>query len=209
METDTLIAASQTGVLIAGLAAGTLNCALLVYNLARPGFGFWPAPDKSRWQHLTALTLFRVVCAALVLYALLAIVRSGGGTPLNYLLGLPVMAAAYGVTLWGYKSLGLENTYCGAEGLVTEGLYAYTRNPQYVSSVMAAIGLAITAGSWTVLGLTGVLFAVYALFALNEERFLVEHYGRAFLDYMSRTPRFIGLRSLEQAREDVGDLLAR
>jgi len=26
---------------------------------------------------------------------------------------------------------------------------------------------------------------------------------------MSRTPRFIGLRSLEQAREDVGELLAR
>jgi protein-S-isoprenylcysteine O-methyltransferase Ste14 len=187
-----------------GLALGTaaILAGLLTYTLVVPGFGFWPAPDKSGWRHIAALTLFRGFCGLTVGFALLDLIGSGWGQPVNYLLGLPVMAAAYGVTLWGYRSLGLENTYCGAEGLVTQGLYAYTRNPQYVSSVLATLGLAITAGSWLVLGLAGALFVIYLLFALNEERWLAERYGQAFQDYRKRTPRFVGRRSLERARQD-------
>ena len=197
-----------TGTLALGLFCGTILCALLTHALLTPGVTFWPAPDKRGWRHHTALTLFRIVCAAIVLAALLEVARHGAA-PLDLAIGLPMVAAAYGVTLWGYRSLGLENTYGEATGLVTGGLYAYTRNPQYVSSVLAGIGLAIAAASWAVLGLTGMLLAVYTLFALNEERFLVQEYGERFRDYMDATPRFIGLRSLEQAREDLEARLAR
>lgn len=193
----------QVATLAVGVVAAVVLCGFLVWTKLHPGFGFWPAPDKTGWRHITALTLFRSFCGTVVVYAVLAVIANGWGHPLNYLLGLPVMAAAYGVTLWGYKSLGIENTYCGADGLVTGGLYAYSRNPQYVSSVMATLGLAITAGSWVVLALAGQLFVIYFLFAINEERWLTRGYGRAFRDYMRRTPRFVGLRSLERARTDI------
>jgi len=197
-----------TGALALGFGSGVVLCALLTHALLTPGVTFWPAPDKRGWRHHTALGLFRIVCAAIVLAAALEVILHGAAL-IDLAIGLPMVAAAYGVTLWGYRSLGLENTYGGTEGLVTGGLYAYTRNPQYVSSVLAGIGLAIAAASWTVLGLTGILLAVYTLFALNEERFLVQEYGQHFRDYMDATPRFIGLRSVEQAREDVEERLAR
>jgi hypothetical protein len=38
---------------------------------------------------------------------------------------------------------------------------------------------------------------LYALFALNEERWLLGQYGEAFADYCRKAPRFLGLRSVE------------
>lgn len=203
MPTGPITQMAHTAILALGAGAALILCALLVYTLLNPRFGFWPAADKAGWRHHTALTLFRVFCGALVIFAGLEMLTAPLPGLLNVALGLPVVAAAYGVTLWGYRSLGLENTYCGADGLVTGGLYAYSRNPQYVSSVLAGIGLAIAAGSWTVLALTGGLFAIYLLFALNEERWLAQGYGQAFMDYMRRTPRFFGLRSVDRARQQI------
>ena len=203
MLTGPTVQIIHTGSLVAALVAALLLCACLAYSLINPDFRYWPAPDRTGWRHHSALSLFRLVCGAIVVFGLLEMLTGDRPGLLNIALGVPLMAAAYGVTLWGYRSLGLENTYCGADGLVTGGLYAYSRNPQYVSSVLATLGLAMAAGSWGVLGLTGVLFTIYLLFALNEERWLANGYGRAFQDYMRRTPRFFGLRSLERARDEL------
>jgi protein-S-isoprenylcysteine O-methyltransferase Ste14 len=188
---------------LTALAAAAVLSGLLAWNLWRPSFGFWPA--ATGWQHHVAFGLFRLFCAAIVIFALAQIVVEGPGHWLRYAVGLPVMVLAFGVTLWGYRFLGLENTYCESEGLVTGGMYAYSRNPQYVTSVVATVGLAVVAGSWPVLGLAAVLFAVYFLFVLNEERWLAQGYGRAFLDYMQSTPRFVDIRSLSRAREAIFD----
>ncbi len=60
---------------------------------------------------------------------------------------LPLGLIGLGITVCGYFNLGLGNTYCGAEGLVTRGLYRFSRNPQYTSSIAGLIGLAIGANS--------------------------------------------------------------
>lgn len=208
MPTGQALDIAQTALLALGFGAGGLLSGFLAHALLTPGATFWPARHGRDWRHHTALTLFRTLCGAILAVAGLTVL-SRGITLGHLAFGLPVMAAAFGVTLWGYRTLGLENTYGGAERLVTGGLYAYTRNPQYVSSVLASVGLAITVGSWPVLGLTAMLLLVYTLFALNEERFLLAHFGRAFRAYMDSTPRFIGLRSWDRAREDVEGLLAR
>ena len=57
--------------------------------------------------------------------------------------------------------------------------------------------------SRTRLLLTGVLFALYLLFALNEERWLKGGYGRAFLDYMETVPRFLDERTFRRAITDI------
>ncbi|MCV6587240.1 MAG: phosphatidylethanolamine N-methyltransferase family protein [Marinibacterium sp.] len=183
--------------LVSALALG----GFLAWNLWRPSFGFWPA--ATGWQHHLAFGIFRIFCGMTVVFALLEIANGGLGHWLRHALGLPLMVMAFGVTLWGYRFLGLDNTYCESDGLVTGGMYAYSRNPQYVTSVLATIGLAIVSGSWIVLGLAGILFALYFLFVLNEERWLAEGYGRAFLDYMKSTPRFVDERSFARARDAI------
>ena len=167
-------------------------------SLKRPELGLWPA--STGWRHHLAFGLFRLFCGATVAFALTEIAVLGWGHPLRYVIGVPIMVMAFGITLWGYRFLGLDNTYCDSGGLVTGGMYAYSRNPQYVTSVLATVGLGIAAGSWITVGLAGVLFALYFLFVLNEERWLLKGYGAAFADYMKSTPRFIDERSLERLR---------
>ncbi len=176
---------------------------LLGWNLYRPSFGFWPAPDTDPLRHHGAFGLFRIFCGSVVVFALLEIAVTGWGSWIRYVIGLPVMGIAYGITLWGYKFLGLDNTYCDSSGLVTGGMYQYSRNPQYVTSVLATVGLGIAAGSWITVGLAGVLFVLYFLFVLNEERWLTQGYGRAFVEYMQQTPRFVDERSFERARDQI------
>ncbi|MGR3803642.1 methyltransferase family protein [Marinibacterium profundimaris] len=173
----------------------------LAYNLKTPAFGFWPA--ASGWRHATAFGIFRLFCGATVVFALAEIWAHGLGHWLRYALGVPVTVVAFGITLWGYRFLGLDNTYCEADGLVTGGMYAYSRNPQYVTSVLATVGLGIVAASPLTLVFAVVLFVLYFLFILNEERWLAEGYGRAFLEYMATTPRFIDERSFMRLRADV------
>lgn len=202
-----LLLSLHSASLIAALAAALVLGGLLAWNLYRPAFGFWPAGEAAPVRHHTAFGLFRVFCGATVVFALLEIGAHGWGHWARYAVGVPLMVAAFGITLWGYRFLGIENTYCESEGLVTGGMYAYSRNPQYVTSVLATVGLGIATGSPITLGLAGVLFLLYFLFVLNEERWLMEGYGEAFREYMQQTPRFVDERSLMRARADLLDNL--
>jgi len=191
--------------LIAAVVSALLLGGLLAWNLYRPAFGFWPAGEEAPVRHHLAFGLFRVFCGATILFAVLEIGTHGWGHWPRYAIGLPLMVAAFGITLWGYKFLGIENTYCESDGLVTGGMYAYSRNPQYVTSVLATVGLGIASGSPITLGFAAVLFLLYFLFVLNEERWLLQGYGEAFRDYMQSTPRFIDERSLIRARAAILD----
>lgn len=122
---------------------------------------------------------------------------------MRYVIGVPIMVLSFGITLWGYRFLGLDNTYCESDGLVTGGMYAYSHNPQYVTSVLATVDLGIASGSWVTLGLAALVFVIYFLFVLNEERWLLQEYGRAFQEYMHSTPRFVDERSLIRASDAI------
>ena len=179
---------------------GAVLSGLLVFNLVRPS-GFWPADPG--WRRDLTLWLFRAYAFGMVGVAGVALWVWGLGQWPRYAIGLPMMGGAYALSLWAYKGLGKDNTYFGSDGLVTVGLYAYSRNPGYVASLAAALGLAVVAGSVIVLALAGGLLAIYFLFALNEERWLAKGYGTAFLRYMVDTPRFVDARTVARAREDL------
>ncbi|MDF2231418.1 phosphatidylethanolamine N-methyltransferase family protein [Albimonas sp. CAU 1670] len=187
-------------VLAVTLAAAVLLGALLLRAFVDRDFAFWPSPKGSR-HHAVAFGLFRAFCGGTVLYALLDWGSLGWEHWSRIALGAPLMLGAFAVTLRGYAFLGLDNTYCAQDGLVTGGIYAYSRNPQYVSSVLATVGLALFAGSWGTFFLAGALFGLYLLFALNEERWLHASYGERFAQYMREAPRFLDARSFRRARE--------
>ncbi|HKK36959.1 MAG TPA: PEMT/PEM2 methyltransferase family protein [Paracoccaceae bacterium] len=197
---SSLVALAHDAALVIAVLSASVLGGLLLYNLARPSFGLWPAPESSGWRHRLSFGLFRVFCGATVVFALLDFAPLEVGGWVRWVIGAPIMLGAFGATLWGYRFLGIDNTYCEADGLVTTGLYACSRNPQYVFSVAATVGLGLTAASATTIVLAGVLFALYFLFALNEERWLADGYGAAFRSYKKETPRFIDERSIRRAR---------
>ena len=78
--------------------------------------------------------------------------------------------------------------------LVTEGLYAYVRHPQYSALFLLIVSLLI---QWPAL-LSGLmapmLFVTYLRLARREEREMIEKFGEQYLAYRARTPAFIPRR---------------
>lgn len=120
-------------------------------------------------------------------------------------LGLPTWVFYLGIVLAivGFVTvtistfdLGVEQTQ-GLEGeLRTDGLYQYSRNPQYVGYVLATVGYAVIAGSPFAIPLCGFYLAWWFSFPLAEEPWLREQYGDEYEQYLDRVPRFVGLRTL-------------
>jgi len=76
--------------------------------------------------------------------------------------------------------------------LVTTGVYARTRNPIYVGLTAGTWGMAVLRRRGGPLVAAAALTAVLAAKSYLEERALAERFGRAYLDYAARTPRFAG-----------------
>ena len=196
---DTLRLAALSGALLSAVLLG----GLLGVSLMNDRFVLWPAPDRNSWRFKLSFGLFRVFCGATIVFALADWGSMGWEHWSRLAVGGPVMVGSFAALIYCYWFLGIDNTYCGEDGLVTGGIYAYSRNPQYVSSVIATAALAITTGSAGALGLTVVLLALYTQFALNEERWLRERYSTAFGWYVEATPRFVDARSVRRARADL------
>jgi len=76
---------------------------------------------------------------------------------------------------------------------VTKGIYGYSRHPLYLSILLALIGIGIATASWIIL-LASIIFLVLVnIAASSEERYCKERYGNAYKEYLSKTPRWIGI----------------
>lgn len=88
-----------------------------------------------------------------------------------------------------------------ATSLQTTGIYAFTRNPMYLSLVLLYAGLAVLVGNWWTLMLLPLLIAVVQLYVIRrEEQYLQEAFGQAYDAYRRRVNRWIG----RTAKEPVG-----
>ena len=76
---------------------------------------------------------------------------------------------------------------------VTKGLYRYSRHPMYVSFPLIFIGTSIASASWLFLLLSIVLIITHFYNGTIEERECLEVYGKAYREYMSKTPKWIGV----------------
>ncbi|MET0688546.1 MAG: PEMT/PEM2 methyltransferase family protein [Methyloceanibacter sp.] len=175
----------------AGLVAGVTLDLLLLRTLTAPGFRIWPTPEPGSWQSLTFWGPFRGGMVATFIVAVLDWNGAGLLDGSRFVVGAPLFLIGFGITVCGYFNLGLGNTYCGAEGLVSHGLYRFSRNPQYASSITGLGGLAICTNSWLAAVLAMVMCAAYVLMALVEEAWLEERYGASYRDYCECTARFL------------------
>jgi protein-S-isoprenylcysteine O-methyltransferase Ste14 len=183
-------------VFAAGFTAGATLDLLLLRTYLAPPFRIWPTPEPGSWQSLTFWGLFRGGMVLTFVVALLDWNSAGLLAASRFLIGLPLFLVGFGITVFGYFNLGLGNTYCGADGLVSHGLYRFSRNPQYASSIAGLAGVAICANSWLTLPLAALMSAAYVLMALVEEAWLEQRYGAPYRDYCSRTARFVDIPEL-------------
>ena len=99
------------------------------------------------------------------------------------------------IYLLGFVMVLLSSISFGTAPLgdpMSKGVYAISRNPQYLGFFLAYLGTGITCASWIFLIFALVWIVSWQIGIVEEERFLLEKYGEAYRQYKSRTPRWIG-----------------
>ena len=175
--------------LATGLLAGAALVVLLTWTRLDPHLRFWPAPSHWSWQSLLFWSLFRILNIAT--FALAALDwRPWEGWSADRLLGGAVALTGGMLYALACYALGRGNLYCGRDGLVTQGIYRWTRNPQYAAAIPAFLGLALASHSWGALALTILLTATFMLMALAEEPWLEATYAEDYRAYRRSVARF-------------------
>ncbi len=95
---------------------------------------------------------------------------------------------------------GWEAVY-GSEGkLVTNGLYAYMRHPQYTGIFVITLAFMIQWPTLATLILWPFVIAMYYKLARQEEADALEKFPVEYREYMARTPMFLPKLSLRGSR---------
>ena len=80
----------------------------------------------------------------------------------------------------------------GAKGvLVTDGLYARMRHPQYTALVMVSIGMLVQWPTIITVATWPLLITIYYRLARGEEREAEERFGDAYRAYRAQVPMFV------------------
>jgi len=136
--------------------------------------------------------------AALVAQAVLFLLLPGCRVvpfPWN-LLGVVPLALGLTVEVVADRAFKTANTTVKpletSSALVTDGVFAISRNPMYLGFVLVLLGVAVLMGSWTP-HVVVVVFAVLmdVLFIRIEERMLEKAFGEAWQEYKRKVPRWV------------------
>lgn len=188
------------------MAAGFVVAAALIFGLIAgnlaPQFRIWPAPPSKSLKSFAVWTLFRTLNLAVLFVCAANLARDAAAGELisAQILAAAAAVLAFGAYLWTLWALGRKATYCRASGLAQEGVYAWSRNPQYATAIAAYFALGIATASALPAALAIALVAVYALMAIAEEPWLEATYAESYRTYRARVPRFFdGRRLLTEA----------
>jgi protein-S-isoprenylcysteine O-methyltransferase Ste14 len=110
-----------------------------------------------------------------------------------YYTGLPVTL----IGLIAYTVVLINWATSPPNSFVSGGLYRCSRHPMYVTMFVFFLGLGILTASWVMLLLFVVLVIGCVVYANVEERSCIEKWGDAYREYISRTPRWIGIPKAE------------
>lgn len=172
-----------------------LNGGSLGFSIVRPDLRIWPPPRRNSWQFVYNAIL---TYTALLGVVLLGIIDWNGfifDDRARLVVGVVLMAAGGSFALWGFVTLGVHASQGLGGGLVTNGPYRYSRNPQYVGTIPVLIGYAILCNSALTLVAAVLASSWFVLVPFAEEPWLRDQLGTAYEEYSAKVPRFLSFRS--------------
>ncbi|WP_299615561.1 methyltransferase [uncultured Tateyamaria sp.] len=177
--------------IILGLGVAAMTLAAILWSIVFPDRRIWPP------KRYTTLTPFLVWAPTFTLFAVLILLGIWGWTDLaipswlRFGVGLPLILIGNVVVWMEVSYFGVPQTGGAKGNLRTEGMYRYSRNPQYMADIGIVCGwMILSAAPWAmVVGLAGIVVLIAAPF--SEEPWLKDQYGTAFEDYSTRVRRFL------------------
>jgi len=180
-------------VLVIGVIAGVTLSGLLACTIVDRELKVWPTPGMGSWQSRVFWSLFRTLNIATLALAFLDWQRWEGFS-LGRSFGATLAIGCFALYGWACYALGRSNLYCGRDGLVTRGIYSWTRNPQYATAIPAYLGLAVASDSIAVFTIASLLTLSFVLMAFAEEHWLEAAYGADYRRYRLKVARFYNWR---------------
>ena len=121
-------------------------------------------------------------------YGHLWVVVFGGST----LAWVVVMALSLMLMIAGYLLLsrGWQQVHRGRGSMITDGLYAYVRHPQYTGLFLVIAGFLVQWPTLLTVVMAPVLLYAHRHLARNEEQHMLARFGDAYHDYMRCVPAF-------------------
>ncbi len=112
----------------------------------------------------------------------------------SWAVGLAIAAAGELLRLAGVAvaGSGTRRRSRAVHHLVTDGPFAWVRNPLYLGNGLAWLGVAVITGApWLIPAAVAVFAIEYGLIVRYEEGVLESHFGAAYLAYKGRTGRWL------------------
>lgn len=111
--------------------------------------------------------------------------------------GFLVVALGEGLRFWGVSIAGSETRTTGSVGgtyLITNGPFAYVRNPLYLGNMVLYAGVGMMSMAlfpWMLIAAMTWFYIQYSLIVRQEETYLTERFGESYADYKSHVRRFL------------------
>ena len=74
--------------------------------------------------------------------------------------------------------------------LITNGVFAFSRNPIYVAFALILLGQFLIFPNWILLVYLGAGIWLFHRQVVREEEYLKQHYGKEYLEYRNRVRRY-------------------
>lgn len=182
-----------TYVLVATLVAQALLGGSLIVTLLAPGFRVWPPPGKRSWQYVFTWALTFVSFGGILVLGILDWNSFLFDHWLRFPAGIALIAFSLYLVLWALRTLGSHASQGLGGGLIREGPYRWTRNPQYVADILMLVGFAVLSNSVLALVTGSIGAAWFVLAPFTEEPWLRDQFGEKYEQYMKQVPRFISI----------------
>jgi len=112
------------------------------------------------------------------------------------IVGLLIALAGLSLSLAGHRAMTRRGGYVSfslsVTALVTDGVFARTRNPGYVGMLIALSGIAVAFGfDWLLILIVAVWALLHFVVVRHEEAYLEREFGRAYQQYKNSVPRYV------------------
>lgn len=175
---------------LATVAACAAVAAVIAWSAARPERPLWP-PLRFGWRaRLATWTVTAAAIGAAYLAGRLSWNEWGWPVWPRWYLGFPLAFAASSASSYAIVKLGLDQSMGADRRLVTDGVFALTRNPTYVANLALCLGWTLLAASWPAAIASASLAALYVFAVPFEEKWLARTYGETYTAYCARVKRW-------------------
>src|SRR5688500_14786116 len=129
-----------------------------------------------------------------LLFLGIPLVMPGSTSPFRWQVGLALIIIGEAIRLAGVAAAGTvtRRRSRNVQRLVTYGIFAWARNPLYIGNFLIWMGFVTISGVLWFLPIAVLLFAVeYELIVRYEEGVLESIFGREYVEYKNKTPRWL------------------